>query len=409
MKALSPSVLAGASAVAILAAGLPIGSAFAQDTVIRFIQCGDEIAETYPELIEQFEADHPGVSVEVEVVGWGECQDKATTLAAAGDPVGLAYMGSRTLKQLALNGLIVPIPMTEEEKASYYPHIVDTVTFDGQQWGFPTAFSTKALYYNKGLMEAAGLDPETPPTTWDELYEMSAAVAEETGVSGYGLIAKSFDSTAHHFLNWLYTNNGSVIDEDGNITLDSPEAIEALAALGRMVPVSEPGATAYESAELRALFNDEQLAFLQSGPWERVRFNEGIDWGVAPLPTGPSATGPGTLLITDSLAVFNGTGYEDLAIEFARFLTNPENQFAYESVHGLTPLRPVPGVDELVAEDPTWKPFIDGIPNGGPEPLFVDYRGFQDVMIDMVQSVVLGEATAEDAIATAAADLEEYK
>ncbi len=80
------------------------------------------------DFIKQWEAANPGFKIAPEVVGWDQCQDKVTTLAAAGTPVGIAYVGSRTLKQFAQNDLIVPIPFTEEEKKSYFPFVVDTVT-----------------------------------------------------------------------------------------------------------------------------------------------------------------------------------------------------------------------------------------------------------------------------------------
>jgi len=143
--------------------------AFADDKPVSMIQCGDAIAETYPALITQWEAKNPGYKVNVEIVGWDQCQDKVTTLAAAGTPVALAYVGSRTLKQFADSDLIIPITFTDAEKAAYYPHILDTVTYNGQQWGIPTAFSTKAVFWNKDLFTTAGLDPNKPPTTWDEL------------------------------------------------------------------------------------------------------------------------------------------------------------------------------------------------------------------------------------------------
>ena len=92
---------------------------------------------------------------------------------------------------------------------------------------------------------------------------------------------------------------------------------------------------------------------IEQGPWGRNQIAKDINWGVAPLPVGPQAKGAGTLLITDSLAVFKGTGVEDQAIDLAKWLTNPENQFTYEKTHGLTPLRPVAGVKDLVKEDPT--------------------------------------------------------
>jgi multiple sugar transport system substrate-binding protein len=392
------------SAIAILAATSM--AALAQDKTVSMIQCGDALAETYPELIKEWEGTHPGFKVEVQLIGWAQCQDKATTLAAAGDPVALAYMGSRTLKQLSQNDLIVPIPYTDEEKASYYPHIVDTVTSDGQQWGLPTAFSTKAIFWNKALFTEAGLDPETPPTTWDELYDMAKTIKEKTGTPGFGLAAKTMDNTMHQFLHFTYTNDGMVIDADGNVVIDSPQNLEALEFYKKLVDVSEEGPTAYEQNDLTQLFNDAQVAMIQQGPWVRVQASENIDWGVAALPLGPQAKGPGTLLITDSLAVFKGSGVEAEAIDLAKFLTNPDNQFAYEKMHGLTPLRPVAGVDALVAEDPTWKPFLDGIANGGPEPLFTDYKGAQDAFIQMVQSVVTGQAEAKDALATAQETLE---
>ncbi|MGR6467134.1 ABC transporter substrate-binding protein [Rhizobium sp. PAMB 3182] len=398
--------LVGAAVVALLAS---TQLAAAEDTTVTMIQCGDSLAEGYDGFIKEWEAKNPGYKVSVEIVGWAQCQDKITTLAAAGTPVGLAYVGSRTLKQLSESDLIVPVPMTDEEKASYYPHIVSTVTFDGQQWGVPVAFSTKALYWNKDLFEKAGLDPETPPKTWQELYDMAKTIKEKTGTAGYGLTAKTFDNTMHQFLHWVYTNNGTVIDDEGKITLDSPENIEALTWYGKMTDVSEEGPTAYEQDELTPLFNDAKVAMIEQGPWVRVRVNKDLKWGVAPLPLGPEAKGPGTLLITDSLAVFKGTGYEDKAADLAKWLTNPEHQFFYEKTHGLTPLRPVAGVEEMVKADPTWKPFLDGISNGGPEPLFTDYKAFQNAMIDMVQSVVTKQAKPEDAIKKAATEIEDYK
>ncbi len=69
---------------------------------------------------------------------------------------GLAYMGSRTLKQLARSGLIVPVTIPEDQQAMYQPGILNTVSDGGQTWGFPHAFSTKALFINCGLVEEAG-------------------------------------------------------------------------------------------------------------------------------------------------------------------------------------------------------------------------------------------------------------
>ena len=402
----------GLMAVSMLALASATSGAFAQDVKeISFINCGDELTAGYAESFAEWEAANPGFKVVPELVGWGQCQDKVTTLAAAGTPVALAYVGSRTLKQFALNDLIVPVPMTDEEKAAYYNYVPDTVTFDGTQWGVPVAFSTKALYWNKDLFEAAGLDPETPPKTWEEKIAFAKQITENTDSAGYGLVAKTFDNTMHQFLHWVYTNDGSVIDADGNITLNSPQVLAALTALKDIIPYSEEGPTAYEQNEVRAIWLDGGVAMIEASPGAANLATEaGMNWGVAPLPLGPDAKGPGTLLITDALAIFKGTGVEDQAISLAKFLTDGQRQWDAEMAQGLTPLRPLePNTADLVAEKPYWQPFLDGIEFGGPEPLFTDYIGLQNVMIEMVQSVVTGEAEPQAALEKAAAELEQYK
>ena len=386
-------------------------TAHAADQEISWIYCGDVMDQVHEKYIKQWEEKNPGWKVTPEVVGWAQCQDKATTLAVAGTPVAMAYVGSRTLKEFAQNDLIVPVPMSEDEKKSYYPNIADTVTFDDNQWGVPIAFSTKALYWNKDLFKQAGLDPETPPKTWAEEIAFAKQIKEKTGIAGYGLPAKTFDNTMHQFMHWVYTNNGKVIDGD-KIVIDSPEVLAALQAYKDITPYSVEGATAYEQNEMRAIFLDGKVGMLQSGSGAAVRLKETkVNWGVAPLPLGPSAKGEGTLLITDSLAIFKGSGVEEKAIEFAKFITSPGPQGEYElqGAAGLTPLRPSPLVDEFVKKDPYWKPFIDGITYGGPEPLFTDYKGFQNVIIEMVQAVVTAKAEPADALKKAAADLEQYK
>ncbi|MBK5566976.1 ABC transporter substrate-binding protein [Ensifer sp. 2YAB10] len=386
-------------------------TAKAADQEISWIYCGDTMDAVHQKYIKQWEEKNPGWKVTPEVVGWAQCQDKATTLAAAGTPVAMAYVGSRTLKEFAQNDLIVPVPMTDEEKKTYYPNIVDTVTFDDNQWGVPIAFSTKALYWNKDLFKQAGLDPEKPPKTWAEEIEFAKTIKEKTGIAGYGLPAKTFDNTMHQFMHWVYTNNGKVIDGD-KIVIDSPQVLAALQAYKDITPFSVEGATAYEQNEIRAIFLDGKVGMIQAGSGAATRLKETkVNWGVAPLPLGPEAKGEGTLLITDSLAIFKGSGVEEKAIEFAKFITSPGPQGEYElqGGAGLTPLRPSPMVDEFVKKDPYWKPFIDGITYGGPEPLFTDYKGFQNVIIEMVQSVVTGKAEPADALKKAASSLEEYK
>ncbi|MXU66729.1 ABC transporter substrate-binding protein [Oceanomicrobium pacificus] len=386
------------------------GTAMAEDKRIHMINCGDNTGAGIPiqdALIAEWEAANPGFKVDLEFVPWGQCQEKSTTLASAGNAPAIAYMGSRTLKQLAANDLIISVDLTDEEKATYAAPILGTVTADGKQWGLPRAFSTKALYYNKDLFAEAGLDPEMPPKTWDEMLAAATAIKDKTDADGVGLAAASFDNTMHQFLNYVYTNGGEVINADGEIVFNSPNNVEALEFYGKLAEVSQPGPVAYDREKLNPLFAEGKIGMFISGPWARNLIGD-TNWGVAPIPVGPQGQ-PGTLLITDSLAVFNNTGVEQEALSLAKLLTNPENQMAFELAEGFTPLRDLPEVAGLVDEDPTWGAFLEAIPTGGPEPFVTDYVGMQDAINEAVQGVVLGEVEAAEAIEIAAEQLEDYK
>ena len=208
---------------------LSLGSAgFAEE--LHIINCGNgdgAMSKLEAEHIAAWE-EQSGHSVKVEFVPWGQCQSKTTNLAAAGDPVDAAYMGSRVLKQLAANELIVPIPMSEEELATYSDAVISTSQFGGQTWGLPRAFSTKALYVNPALLEAAGLDMPNGPETFEQMLAAAKAISEQTDAKGYGMVAADDDSTTHQFLNWMYSNGGEVINSDGEIVFNSENNIETL-------------------------------------------------------------------------------------------------------------------------------------------------------------------------------------
>ena len=127
------------------------------------------------------------------------------------------------------------------------------------------------------------------------------------------------------------------------------------------------------------------------------------------IPAGPQGE-QGTLLITDSIAVFNNTGNEELANKFAAMVTSPKWQYKLDTEWGLTPIMQYDSIgSEAPYNDDYWMMFIDAIGDGGPEPLFVDYKAFQAVMNSMIQGAILGEGDAVDLVAEAAEELEEYK
>lgn len=374
---------------------------------VHMVMCGGEIREADKVVIAAFEASHAGVTVNAEAVPWGTCQDKTMTLAAAGDPVGLAYIGSRTLKQLGRNGLILPVNISEEKQALYQPGILATVTDGGQFWGFPHAFSTKALFINCGLVEAAG-EACVAPRTWTGLYNMAKAVNDNTSAAGIGITGKDFDNTMHQFLNYLYSNGGSVSDAaTGEITFNSPETIETLEFYGKLAGVAQEGPMGYERSQLTQLYNDGQIGMYINGPWGAGQHNANIAEIVVPIPAGPSGES-GTLLITDSVAVFKGSANEGLAMELADALTSGEAQYDLDSSWGLTPIMQYEKMrDDVYYSTDYWQVFVDPIGRGGPEPMFEDFKALQMGINSAIQGMILGEGSAADLVAEAAETLAE--
>ncbi|MDA0320648.1 MAG: sugar ABC transporter substrate-binding protein [Proteobacteria bacterium] len=376
---------------------------------LHFIMCGGEIRDADQTVVDAFTAANPGVTVNIEAVPWGTCQDKSLTLASAGDPPSIAYMGSRTLRQLANNDLIVPAQISDETRGAYQPGILNTVTVEGTEWGYPRAFSTKALFINCGLVEQAGLQC-VAPRTWDGMYNMAKAINDNTDAAGVGIAGKDFDNTMHQFLNYLYSNGGVVIDPvTGENKLNSSNTRETLAFYEKLISVAQEGPTAWERSQLKDLYNDGKIGMYIDGPWGRGQHNANIKEITVPVPAGPQG-GNGTLLITDSIAVFKGSGHEELAHKLAGMLTTGESQYALDTEWGLTPIFDYAklGFENPYYEgDDYWQVFVRGIGIGGPEPLVEEFKGLQSAFTNMIQGIILGEGSVDELVEIAAQELDD--
>jgi multiple sugar transport system substrate-binding protein len=399
----------------LLGAAIFAGSSMAASaTDLSVILCGDARPADQV-VVDQFQADNPDIKVTVEQVPWGTCQDKAMTLAAAGNPVGLAYIGSRTLLKLSKEDLIVPAEISADMEPNYQPGVLKTVSSGGKYWGYPHAFSTKALYINCDLVTAAGMECKAPET-WADMIAMAKAIKEKNGVAGIGIAGKDFDNTMHMFLDFLYSNGGAVLNADtGEVMLDSPQTRETLQMYADILPYGIEGATAWERDQMKDLFNDGKLGMYVSGPWAKGQSIEQVpNMLVAPVPHGPSGAS-GTILITDSLAVFKqqDPAVQAAAQKLAAAMTSGQAQYDLDSSWGLTPIFQYEklGFEKpFYMDDPFWGIFVNGISTGGPEPMVTDFKSLQGVFTNMIQGVMLGEGGSVDELVTqAGVELAEVK
>ena len=211
----------------------------------------------------------------------------------------------------------------------------------------------------------------------------------------------------HQFLNYLYSNGGVVIDPDtGESSLDSDETRETLAFYGSLVDVAQDGPTAWERDQLKDLFNDNKIGMYVSGPWGYGQHNDNIAQLVAPVPAGPSGVS-GSILITDSIVVFKGSGHEELAQELAQLITSGDSQYDLDSSWGLTPIfdYKAMGKTDVYYADGIWPNFTQTISTGGPEPLVEDFKSLQSVFTNMIQGIILKDDTVENLVTIAGEEL----
>ena len=139
-------------------------------------------AEVVQQLVDGFNAANPDVKVVPEFTGsYAETLTKALTAYAAGEGphiVQVYEVGTRTMLD---SGAIVPVMEVSGgtlDQTKFVQPILNYYAIDGELRCMPFNSSTAMLYYNKDMFEAAGLDPEKPPTTFSELYDMGKQIVD---------------------------------------------------------------------------------------------------------------------------------------------------------------------------------------------------------------------------------------
>ena len=139
----------------------------------------------------QFEDENPDIDIIGEEYRWTG-PTFAVQLAGGSLPDVFTVPFTDT-KTLIENGQLIDVTEEIEELGyadSFNPIILDGVTdSDGNIFGFPRQAYAMGLHYNRELFEEAGLDPDAPPTTWDEVREYAKQIHDATGKAGYAQMA----------------------------------------------------------------------------------------------------------------------------------------------------------------------------------------------------------------------------
>lgn len=414
------SAAAGAAATALpMSAGARSGRyaspAFfrAQDavTLSYFYPVGvaGPLAQVMQEMVDEFNAAHPDIVVEASFTGsYADTATKVQTAVQAGNPPDVAVMLA-TDKQTMLD-LDAILAVSDLEQAEgfdpddFQPAYWADTQADGKTVSVPFQRSTPVLYYNKTALEGAGLDPETPPETWDELVDFGRQ-AMESGGTTWGVEIPATTS-AYWLFQALAIQSGQTLngEDAAHVNFDTPEAVEALTwmvGLSTEEGVMPTGAIDWAAGPTD--FSSATTAFLYHSTGSLVSINSQaeFEFGTAFLPKNKEF---GTPTGGGNMYVFKGIPEErqQAAWTFVQWMTSTEMATHWSLQSGYVPTRlsvlETQDWQDYVAETPQATTALEQLEFAQPELTGHQSGQLQKIMDDAIQAAVTEQATPEDAL-----------
>ncbi len=401
--------------------GIFSGATIAQDditlTMLTHWGTEDQLAAQQA-IIDEYEASHPGVTIELVTVDFGELRTKIVTGRTAGTNADIYHFYHLWLPDFVNSGVLAEPP--EDSLGFLETHVTEGTiasvsTSDGQTWGYPTEVNPYQLVYNKRLLAEAGYDE--PPATWDELKEVAAAITQvdDTGAIsqlGFGVMPGWDSGIVHPFSSLLLANGGSILSEDRTVTeFNSPQGVETLQLYADLV---ENGGT---DPSINGLsdFPSGTVGMVIMAPWWRatLRAAEGIDFdtevGVAPIPVGPSGEETSSMSYTWMFGVDSSSENIDAAWDFIQWL-NEEHEEGMGSpigdylVNGLGAIPSFSHDQDAFAEsmsDHYVAPFVEASVYALPEQVVAGGQEVKTLLQVEIEAVLTGLTTPDEALETA--------
>ncbi len=382
------------------------------------VAVGGSLTKIVDGIVDKFETENPDINIKAIYAGnYNDARVKALAALQSGSPAQLSVMFSIDIHELRNLDAIVAfddIISTDDEREwldSFYPALMENGQADGKTWGVPFQRSTIVMYYNKDMFRAAGLDPEKPPTTWEEFITMGQQLVEKDDNGKVQQWGAMIPSTGYPY--WMFgaltkQNSEVLMNQKGTETyFDNPGVISALEYwhdLGNKHGVMPKGMI--EWGTLRQNFLEQKTAIMwhSTGNLTTVKNKAGFDFGVAKLPGNKelgSPTGGGNFYI------FKKSTDEEkkAALKLVKFMTSPEQAAHWSKSTGYM------GVGPGAYETETLKDYVktfppaavarDQLTHATAELSTHEAGRVRKFLDDAIQSALTDQATAEEALTDA--------
>ena len=229
------------------------------------------------EAVERFNETRPDIRVEAQKIPYQAFADKLTTAIPRDNGPDLFIFAHDRIGSWADADIIEPISIwaTEDMLGGYIRSTVLSLVYKKALYGLPLTFKSVALFYNKKLI------PEPPKTDLEMIVQARALT--DPAQKRYGL---AYINTQLYFTApFVHGFGGQILDIEGELHLSDPGTVKGMQFCQDLLHKHKVVPADVDGAVVTNLFNSGRAAMVINGPWFIGEIGEGVDWGVARLPT----------------------------------------------------------------------------------------------------------------------------
>jgi len=361
-----------------------------------------------------FEQANPGIKVNLEFVAYEALHDKIVAAqGAGGSGYDVVLYDVIWPAEFAKHGFLMDVTsrVPDSETAQVFDGAWSTVTYDGKRWGMPWILDTKYLFYNKDMLKRAGI--AAPPKTWDELTAQ-AKILKDKGIVQYPIVWSWAQAEALicDYATLVAAYKGAFFDAGGKPVFDQDGALKAMQYMNDSLRdgLTNPNSREYLEEDVRRVFSNGDAAFALNWTYMYNMANDPKESKVAgqvELEPAPGVAGLTTASAVNgsmALGIPSNSQHADEAWKYISYITSQpvHNKYAQLSLPIWKSSYDDPtvakGQESLIAAAKT------SIALMFPRPSTVSYQELSAILQKRIQQVLLGQATAEDAMHQAVED-----
>ncbi|HTL39865.1 MAG TPA: ABC transporter substrate-binding protein [Pseudolysinimonas sp.] len=362
-------------------------------------------ADTFDAMADQYNADHTDVKINVSNVPNADFLTKLRASATSDTLPDIAIGDLIWVPQINEIGTLADLKgkISDDVLSDINPALTSYGTIDGKQVSVPVSANNLAYMYNRTVFEDAGLDPDSPPTTWDELLADGKTILAKTGKPGYDLFTQAGDNGEGLTWNFqvnLWQAGGEFLTPDNSAAaFNTPEGKKALDFWLELI---NSGVSPYAKW---GEFEKGQGGSAQEGSWMVGIWapDPPFEFDVAKVPHPADGVAATNLGGEQAMVFSNDDAKVTAAADFLSWFLEPEQVTSWSETTGMLPVTNsvASGADYLNWVDenqPRLRPYVEQMADVHARPNTPLYPKISFAFAQAIEKALAGESSAQDAL-----------